>query len=875
MGAIKARASAYGSFRFLFSTNVGKIWNKYLGDYADLQTHFLPEQSVDSIKRLFPALVPILCAIAVAGFGGLSANAAEPTAYQMTPMGFVDSYEKLKVGTSTDTLEDFGRNALKRRGEDRLSRLHLVASEFLMFEDVARFEKWNAQFRSIAEEEGNQRFVNLADANTATLKVYTSGTGDLGPLKAVLARTQDPLVRSIVINRIAFFDVDGSNTVGALKKLSQARALIPENDPAADVAMREYWDQMASTLLGFNDIEGATAAAARVYFSYTPKEFQSPNTVVLSNLIGVARRVGDEPLARRTYQALNRLAIEGGDPARIAAVGVDCATIENTFNRPNEALKCLEAVDFGVLTSKIEQVKAVSVRALSLARLGQNDLAKADYDELKRWQASGEYNPLMFANLPLIESAILANEGRALESQALAMDYWSNAQRRLAGDFRRSIHELTKTLQSDLEQLRRGAELQKKVIRLQWILAGLALLLCLAAGFAVYWLRNMNRKLVEASAAKSAFLANISHEIRTPLNGILGLAQAISADQLAPEQAERMEVLKRSGMGLLAILNDLLDLAKIEAGRMTIEAAPFSPEEVMTASRNAIWAAAEAKGITVETVIDPSARGIYQGDGTRLRQIVDNLVSNSVKFTQTGSVHVFLTRSADRLVLTVKDTGIGMTPEAASRIFSRFEQADSSTTRRFGGTGLGLSICAELVKAMKGEITVSSAVGKGSTFVVTLPLTRLSDGHIEPLPKPEGQVLFNGPPLRVLAAEDHPVNQLVLRTLLVQLGITITLAGDGAEVLRLYQDADWDIVLMDVQMPVMDGVAATRAIRAFEQQQNRKPTPVLALTANNMAHQIEEYRKAGFSGHVPKPIDAMELIWSIRHQLPDRWKASA
>ena len=830
---------------------------------------------MDSIKRLFPALVPILCAIAVAGFGGLSANAAEPTAYQMTPMGFVDSYEKLKVGTSTDTLEDFGRNALKRRGEDRLSRLHLVASEFLMFEDVARFEKWNAQFRSIAEEEGNQRFVNLADANTATLKVYTSGTGDLGPLKAVLARTQDPLVRSIVINRIAFFDVDGSNTVGALKKLSQARALIPENDPAADVAMREYWDQMASTLLGFNDIEGATAAAARVYFSYTPKEFQSPNTVVLSNLIGVARRVGDEPLARRTYQALNRLAIEGGDPARIAAVGVDCATIENTFNRPNEALKCLEAVDFGVLTSKIEQVKAVSVRALSLARLGQNDLAKADYDELKRWQASGEYNPLMFANLPLIESAILANEGRALESQALAMDYWSNAQRRLAGDFRRSIHELTKTLQSDLEQLRRGAELQKKVIRLQWILAGLALLLCLAAGFAVYWLRNMNRKLVEASAAKSAFLANISQEIRTPLNGILGLAQAISADQLAPEQAERMEVLKRSGMGLLAILNDLLDLAKIEAGRMTIEAAPFSPEEVMTASRNAIWATAEAKGITVETVIDPSARGIYQGDGTRLRQIVDNLVSNSVKFTQTGSVHVFLTRSADRLVLTVKDTGIGMTPEAASRIFSRFEQADSSTTRRFGGTGLGLSICAELVKAMKGEITVSSAVGKGSTFVVTLPLTRLSDGHIEPLPKPEGQVLFNGPPLRVLAAEDHPVNQLVLRTLLVQLGITITLAGDGAEVLRLYQDADWDIVLMDVQMPVMDGVAATRAIRAFEQQQNRKPTPVLALTANNMAHQIEEYRKAGFSGHVPKPIDAMELIWSIRHQLPDRWKASA
>jgi two-component system, sensor histidine kinase len=830
---------------------------------------------VSPIKRLIFAPVFAILAMAVLGGGGARAIAAEPTAYQLTPMGFVDSYEKLKVGASIETLEDFGRNALKRRGEDRLTRLHLVASEFEMFEDVARFQKWNAQLRAIAEKEGNQRFVNLADANTATLRVYSSPTGDTRPLKTVLIETQDPLVRSIVINRIAFFDVNGSNTVGALKKLGQARALIPENDPAADIAMREYWDQMASTLLGFNDIEGATAAAARVYFSYTPADFHSPNTVVLSNLIGVARRVGDEALARRTYQALHRLAIDEGDGSRIAAVAVDCASLENTFNRPNEALKCLEGVDFGLLASKIEQVKAMSLRAISRARLGQNDLAKADYDELKRWQASGEYNPVSFANLPLIESAILANEGRALESQALAMDYWSNAQRRLAGDFRRSIHELTKTLQSDLDELRRGAEMQKKVIQLQWILAGLALFLFVAAGFAVYSLRRMNQKLVQASAAKSAFLANISHEIRTPLNGILGLAQAISADQLAPEQAERMEVLKRSGMGLLAILNDLLDLAKIEAGRMTIEAAPFSPEEVLTASRNAIWATAEAKGLTVETVIDPSARGIYQGDGTRLRQIVDNLVSNAVKFTQTGSVRVSLSRSVNQLVLTVKDTGIGMTPEAASRIFSRFEQADSSTTRRFGGTGLGLSICAELVKAMKGEITVSSAVGKGSTFVVTLPLERLSDGHIEPLPKPEGQVLFNGPPLRVLAAEDHPVNQLVLKTLLAQLGINITLVGDGAQVLQRYQDGDWDIVLMDVQMPVMDGVAATQAIRAFERDQNRKPTPVLALTANNMSHQIEEYRKAGFSGHVPKPIDAMELIWSIRHQLPERGKPSA
>jgi signal transduction histidine kinase/CheY-like chemotaxis protein len=494
------------------------------------------------------------------------------------------------------------------------------------------------------------------------------------------------------------------------------------------------------------------------------------------------------------------------------------------------------------LASNIEQVKAVSVRAISLARLGQNDLAKADYEELKRWQASGEYNPLMFANMPLIESAILANEGRALESQALAMDYWSNSQRRLAGDFRRSIHELTKTLQSDLEELRRGAELQQKVIRLQWILAGRALFLCLAAGFAVYSLRRMNQKLVQASAAKSAFMANISHEIRTPLNGILGLAQAISADQLAPEQAERMEVLKRSGMGLLAILNDLLDLAKIEAGRMTIETAPFSPEEVLTASRNAIWATAEAKGITVETVIEPSARGIYKGDGTRLRQIVDNLVSNAVKFTQTGSVRVSLARKSDQLVLTVKDTGIGIAPEMRPQMFGRFQQAKVEASSTGNGTGLGLAITKALIDLMGGDIDYLSVEGAGSHFWMEFEAPRTEAA------KPKRLVDKELSGIRILLVEDNATNRLMARTMLTSLGAEVLEAENGLAGLEAVNTGTFDIVLMDIQMPIMDGVSATRAIRALEEP--KASIPIIGLTANAMAHQRAEYERTGMNGIV-------------------------
>jgi len=430
--------------------------------------------------------------------------------------------------------------------------------------------------------------------------------------------------------------------------------------------------------------------------------------------------------------------------------------------------------------------------------------------------------------------------------------------------------------------MRQISRLQKTVIRLESLATGLAIAVALAAGYAVFYLRRVNRKLEaarlaadEANQAKSQFLANISHEIRTPLNGVLGLAQAISADELTPVQAERIGVLRQSGLGLLAILNDLLDLAKIEAGKLSIEAVPFNPQEVLTSARQAIWATAEAKGLKVEAAVLAEAEGLYQGDPTRLRQIIDNLVSNAVKFTPSGRVDVVLSRPSDALVLTVKDTGIGMSPEAASRIFMKFEQADVTTTRRFGGTGLGLSICLELVEAMGGAIKADSVEGQGTTFTVILPLERLGDVQdVVAVQVVDAVVDADQPPLRVLAAEDHPVNQLVLRTLLGQFGVEVTMASNGQEVLDQFKDQDWDVVLMDVQMPVMDGPTATRAIRQFERDQARRPTPILALTANAMAHQLEDYRQAGCNGHVSKPIDAADLISAMSRVLAEAEEGS-
>jgi signal transduction histidine kinase/ActR/RegA family two-component response regulator len=369
-----------------------------------------------------------------------------------------------------------------------------------------------------------------------------------------------------------------------------------------------------------------------------------------------------------------------------------------------------------------------------------------------------------------------------------------------------------------------------------------------------------------ANHAKSAFLATMSHEIRTPLNGVLGMTQAMAADELSPKQRERLEIVRQSGEGLLAILNDVLDLSKIEAGKLELEEAPFSVREVAQSAHAAFTAQANAKGLAFDLCVKEAAQGLYLGDATRVRQILYNLISNALKFTDAGQVRVEVGTDATGLRIAVSDTGMGVPPDRLKQLFRKFEQADTSTTRRFGGTGLGLAICRELAELMNGSIFAQSAVGEGSCFTVTLPLTRLAPGA-EPAtagqadPAPMAGGVAGG--LRVLVAEDNAVNQLVVRTLLEQAGIDPFVVDDGAQALEAWDREDWDLILMDVQMPVMDGPTATRELRRREAAQGRARTPIIALTANAMAHQAADYRAAGMDTIVAKPIDAGQLLHAI------------
>jgi signal transduction histidine kinase/ActR/RegA family two-component response regulator len=376
----------------------------------------------------------------------------------------------------------------------------------------------------------------------------------------------------------------------------------------------------------------------------------------------------------------------------------------------------------------------------------------------------------------------------------------------------------------------------------------------------------------DANRAKSTFLATMSHEIRTPMNGVLGMAQAMAADDLAPVQRARLETIRQSGESLLSLLNDVLDLSKVEAGKLELEQARFDIGELSASTRAAFQSLAVAKALRLKLSVSPAARGAYLGDPTRVRQILSNLVANAVKFTETGEVRIAIGRSKGELTIRVADTGIGIAENRVDQVFSKFEQADASTTRRFGGTGLGLAISRELTELMGGRIGVKSRLGVGTTFTVSLPLVRANAPEAAPAPRAAPPRPVQPEPqgdLRILAAEDNAVNQLVLKTLLAQAGVEPEMVANGAEAVRAWERGHWDLILMDVQMPVMDGPTAVREIRAAEARSGRPRTPILALTANVMSHQIAEYMAAGMDGFIAKPIEVKALFEAVEAALAE------
>jgi PAS domain S-box-containing protein len=384
------------------------------------------------------------------------------------------------------------------------------------------------------------------------------------------------------------------------------------------------------------------------------------------------------------------------------------------------------------------------------------------------------------------------------------------------------------------------------------------------------------QKAIAAGVAKSDFLSNMSHEIRTPLNGVLAVSEMLGRTSLDHKQQEMVRLIGSSGTTLLRVMDDLVEFSRLEADQIAFDVRPFELETTLRQACDAAKSRVEAKGLAFESFISASLDGVFRGDPLRISQVLGNLLNNAVKFTHEGkiSVHATAEESDGRTLMrmTVTDTGIGFSEEVGARIFDRFEQGDGSNSRKYGGLGIGLSIVKRIVDMMGGTVTARSVEGEGSVFEVVLPLSRdriSALGSFSAVAIEDFEAETKVENIRLLVAEDNPMNRRVVELLLAQSDVQIQFAENGQEAVENFRKGSFDLVLMDLQMPIMGGLAATRAIREWERAGNRAATPILALSANATDDHVREAIEAGADGHVAKPIVREVLFEAItRHATP-------
>jgi signal transduction histidine kinase/ActR/RegA family two-component response regulator len=376
-----------------------------------------------------------------------------------------------------------------------------------------------------------------------------------------------------------------------------------------------------------------------------------------------------------------------------------------------------------------------------------------------------------------------------------------------------------------------------------------------------------------ANRAKSNFLANMSHEVRTPMHGILGMAQLAMTAETLNESREYVTTLHHAAGSLLQILNDILDFSKIEAGKLVLEKIAFSVHRVVDDVRTIMLPQAGSKGLALLCRVDEAVPDLLVGDPARLRQILLNLMGNATKFTECGSVELEVTRaeSADKaegqvtLRFRLRDTGIGISEEQQKLIFQAFSQADASVSRKFGGTGLGLAICVQLLRLMDGDISVESTPGAGSVFKFTCTFGTRSEPVMAAVNAPDIAAIK---PMSILLAEDNSINQRLAMKLLAKMGHRVEGVSSGLAAVGAWEEQDFDLILMDNQMPEMDGIDAVKMIRRSEAASGRKRTPIIALTASAMTGDRERFLEAGMDDYLGKPFNAAELETLLQHFAP-------
>ena len=817
------------------------------------------------------------------GLAALTATAWPASAAGAThgdPMALAAAVERRAATTTFEQLEAFGQAALLRSDQEGLNRLYHVAWTTLNQGDFEDATRWNLQLAAAAGRQGDRRFTRIAHLNALTVRYDTGEHAAAAEMERIARTESDWFVRAHATRIFALALMDDDRIGEGLELLNEAMTLIPDDHPLADTARAGLWEMTGIGLMKLNDIRGATDAFGSFELDYSNPAYPRPDFDAVYNLTRMAVQVGDQALAERLFAVHHRLASRAGVESLAVYDANLCAMVAQGGDSPSRLLRCVAPYGESLGAAAFLAHHILPLRAMARARVGDVAGARRDVAEIHRRQAAGEFREEGVSQVLHAEAELLNAQGRSAEAFDLLRTHAEEETLQASRRFSDGIGQVTSEMRSKLSERRRQLDTERANTALQaemiagqrWIVGISVVVLLLVAGLLFrQWsmtghLRFARRRAEDANRAKSEFLANMSHEIRTPLNGVVAMADALSRRSLDKAEHEMVEIIRSSGVTLERLLSDILDSAKIEAGQITVEAQPFALSHAVN-DVAALWSSKVRGGpVALVVALDPSLERMVVGDVVRVRQILANLVSNALKFTTAGSVTLSVAPGVDdRVRFTVTDTGVGFDEEQKARIFARFQQADGSITRRFGGTGLGLAISRELAQLMGGELDCSSTPGEGSRFWFEIPLPAAAAVEEEASeaadPAPEG--------LRILLADDHPANRKVIEVLLAPTGATLVAVENGQEAVDAYGTDPFDLILMDMQMPVMDGLTATAAIRALEAERGLNRTPLLMLTANAMAEHVEAGRVAGADGHLAKPVTTASLFAAIGAALGD------
>ncbi len=812
----------------------------------------------------------------------IMAAAGPATAKAVQSAELARAVEQRASRTDFAALEAFGLEAMKRRDREGLNRLYHVAWTVLNQGDFERAAIWNKRLETQARAQNDQRYLAIARLNALTIR-YDQGDLSVEEEMARTARTsRDWFVMAHAARLSALALMDQDRVGEGLRLLTTVEAEIPAHDPYAATARAGVWEMTGMGLMKLSDVAGAAAAFRRFEIDDSNPDYPRPDFDSLYNLARMAIQVGDLPNAELYYAAHHRLSQRANLESLSAYDAALCAAVADARRDSRGVLDCLAPHEALIDGKAFLALDILPARGVARARLGDLAGARRDLERLRDLAPEGAVDPTE----RLLEAELLFGSGRPREAFEVLREYQRERDLHLSRRFSAGIHQVTGDMQQQLAERRRQLEtarantqLQQAVIRGQnWILA-ISLVFVLSVLLVLLWQRRQSRRLKKAqlhaeaaNRAKSEFLANMSHEIRTPLNGVVAMAEVLTTRDLPERDRELVDIIRSSGVTLERLLSDILDVARIEAGQVAIDSTPFDLEQV-TRDVAVLWAPlALGKGVELRLDYDPTLPRRVIGDAVRLRQVLTNLISNALKFTQEGAVTLEAVQGEGESVrFTVTDTGIGFDAEFKSRIFHRFQQEDGSITRQFGGSGLGLAISDDLVRLMGGELDCESPPQGGARFWFDLPLPPVegAEDEFEAAPVPPAALPRadrSGAP-RVLLADDHPANRKVVEVMLEPLGVELTTVEDGAQALAAFREGGFDLVLMDMQMPVMDGLTATTEMRAHERRIGAEPTPILMLTANAMSEHVEASHRAGADGHLTKPLSVAGLTRAVAEAL--------